>query len=110
MLEQVDNPLRVFFVGILFLDCLDKLRVTDYHMARILKNILDRKPIFLGGFHANVFTSIYEKPVPQFAQILGVGRKPARLIFRTPTHLWMQYRQSENSGEHPFRSRSGARF
>ena len=58
MLEQVSDPLRILLVGFLPLDGLDELRVADYHMAGVLQNVVDGKPILPRGFHTHVFAVI----------------------------------------------------
>ena len=49
----------------------------------LLQDIKDRDPVFAGGFHADVGTMVFCKPVRQLLQTFGKGREAGPLILGT---------------------------
>ena len=80
MLEDVGNPLGIPFFSLLAPDGLHILRVCEDDVAGGFQNIVNRNPIFPGGFHAHIFAIILGQPGSTAAQISGKGGEPLALV------------------------------
>src|SRR6266436_2195815 len=69
MLEQVGNPLGVFDIRLAPRDCLDMVRIHDYHFQVAFQDIEDGFPEDTGTFHRHMATLLLSKPVAQSEQI-----------------------------------------
>ena len=79
--EKVSDPHGVLLVRFLALDGFDEFRMSDDDMEILFKDVVDRKPILSGGFHANVEALVFFKPGCEFAQFTGIGRETLGLVF-----------------------------
>ena len=59
------------------------LRICVLMCAKILKDIEHRYPELTGGFHTNIVTVVFGKPVSQFLQAFCKGGKASLLILCT---------------------------
>ena len=63
VLKDIGDPFCVFFIGFLTSDSFNVFRVSKDDAAVIFKDVVDRDPVFAGGFHTNVFAVVSKKPL-----------------------------------------------
>ena len=49
----------------------------------MFKDVENRYPVFACGFHTNLGATVLGKPVRQFSQSVGKGRKPSFMVLST---------------------------
>ena len=81
---KVADPLGIFTVSLLSFMWLSVFRVRKSNKQIILlQDIKNRDPVFAGGFHTNVGTIVFSKPINQLLQPFGKGREASLLILGT---------------------------
>ena len=80
---QVTNPLGILTVGFITLLRFRVFWMGQSYPAGFLKDIKHRYPKLTGGFHTNIVTVVFGKPVSQFLQAFCKGGKASLLILCT---------------------------
>ena len=77
------NQAHTISLGLREVGKLYRLRICVLMCAKILKDIEHRYPKLTGGFHTNIVTVVFGKPVSQFLQAFCKGGKASLLILCT---------------------------
>ncbi len=81
--EQVAYPGRVLAVCLISLLRFGVFGMGKDNTASLFKDVENRYPVFACGFHTNLGATVLGKPVRQFSQSVGKGRKPGFMVLST---------------------------
>ena len=79
---KVSNPFGILFISFLTFDGFDIFRMSKANINVVFKVIKNRNPILAGGFHADMITMIFDKPIVKLLNIRVDGRKRSLYILR----------------------------
>ncbi len=80
MLENVGNPFGVALVGFLATDGFDVLGVSKNNVTRMFEYVVNRNPVFTGGFHTNVTAVVFSQPDGKQTQVIRERGKTTGLV------------------------------
>lgn len=79
-LEKVGDPHGIFVISFLALNSPNVFGVGNNDMKMPLKDIENGDPVFTSGFHADLRTTVFEKPVTAGLEVRVKGGEPLFLI------------------------------